>query len=361
MRILLVEPLYKRTYPPLGLMKISTWYKKKGYDVKFIRGNNWIDSNGYKPDEIYVTSLFTWDLPEVVQTVRAFKKKFPQAELKIGGVGASAMPEYIEKETGIKPHVGVLPKVDRCRPDYSLFPDLKESMIFTQRGCPHKCQYCVVRKIEPDYYEIKGWEKAIEPSKPRIVVFDNNLLKSSYKHVRHVFDVLNKTNKTFDINSGFDVFLFKQEHAEIIAKSKIKPIRLAFDKMSQEKALIRTVDLLKKVHVSPDKIRVYVLYNYKDDIKEARYRADKVIELGCKPFVMRYKPLDWLNKEPYVSPKWTKKELVNFTYYYNMPVIWNTMSYDDFLKERTAGTFEKERRNNKKTAKRFDKTLANFS
>lgn len=38
-KILLVEPNYKNKYPPMGLMKISTYYKKLGDQVTFFKGN----------------------------------------------------------------------------------------------------------------------------------------------------------------------------------------------------------------------------------------------------------------------------------------------------------------------------------
>ena len=37
--ILLVEPAYNNPYPPLGLMKISTWHKRKGDEVHLIEDN----------------------------------------------------------------------------------------------------------------------------------------------------------------------------------------------------------------------------------------------------------------------------------------------------------------------------------
>jgi len=36
--ILLIEPFYKAEYPPLGLMKISTWHKRKGDNVQYFKG-----------------------------------------------------------------------------------------------------------------------------------------------------------------------------------------------------------------------------------------------------------------------------------------------------------------------------------
>ena len=38
-KVLLVEPNYKNKYPPMGLMKIATYYRKLGDDVTFFKGD----------------------------------------------------------------------------------------------------------------------------------------------------------------------------------------------------------------------------------------------------------------------------------------------------------------------------------
>ena len=38
-KILLVEPNYKNKYPPMGLMKIATYYRRLGDDVTFFKGD----------------------------------------------------------------------------------------------------------------------------------------------------------------------------------------------------------------------------------------------------------------------------------------------------------------------------------
>lgn len=61
MKILLVEPNYKNKYPPMGLMKISTYHKNRGDEVTFFKGV--MDSKHFleeQYDRVYITSLFTF-------------------------------------------------------------------------------------------------------------------------------------------------------------------------------------------------------------------------------------------------------------------------------------------------------------
>src|SRR5439155_1173517 len=58
MKVLLVEPYYPRSEPPLGLMKLSTWHKQQGREVKFIRGTDpfGTELGDWKPDAIDITT-----------------------------------------------------------------------------------------------------------------------------------------------------------------------------------------------------------------------------------------------------------------------------------------------------------------
>lgn len=38
-KVLLVEPNYKNKYPPMGLMKLATYFRDSGDDVRFFKGN----------------------------------------------------------------------------------------------------------------------------------------------------------------------------------------------------------------------------------------------------------------------------------------------------------------------------------
>ena len=178
--ILLVEPDYRNKYPPMGLMKLSTYHKELGDDVRFYKGSfrefiideifsdlvgrltandssvSWVEKkdlicryltlgkqqdleaitrlsnqpfigeniryykdyyrkkeyiNNKKWDRIYITTLFTFHWKITIETINNFKDlcKDPE-QVFVGGIAASVVPEEIEKETGIKPIVGLMDK-----------------------------------------------------------------------------------------------------------------------------------------------------------------------------------------------------------------------------------------------------------
>ena len=76
-QILLVEPNYKNKYPPMGLMKISTYYKNLGDNVTFFKGNliDLVLNDTYEMllEQLYANdnSVF-WELykPQICQYIR---------------------------------------------------------------------------------------------------------------------------------------------------------------------------------------------------------------------------------------------------------------------------------------------------
>ena len=39
LNVLLIEPNYSNKYPPIGLMKIASYHRRKGHNVVFIKGD----------------------------------------------------------------------------------------------------------------------------------------------------------------------------------------------------------------------------------------------------------------------------------------------------------------------------------
>jgi len=277
-KILLVEPNYQNKYPPIGLMKLSTYHKTLGDKVEFFKGdlkqlivrgltnsclrslqrvdakNNWKNhrleiemfiKRGYssevtdllesrkkkkdrlykvlkkyssiyrakktenypKWDRVYVTTLFTFYWNITVETIHLAKTIVrDHSELFIGGVLASLLPTELERETGIKPHTGLLDKpgildpennrakkinIDNLVLDYSILDEIEYKyptgsayFTFMTKGCTRKCAFCSVPILEPTYKpKIETKDKFFEVKElygeqQHLLLMDNNVLAS---------------------------------------------------------------------------------------------------------------------------------------------------------------------------------------
>lgn len=323
-KILLVEPAYKSIYPPLGLMKISTWHKNKGDEVQFIKdtphnpASDQFEKNKicYKIlkkhyDIIYITTLFTYQSQFIINSIKYYKERFPKAQIKVGGIMATLMPDYVQKKTGIKPHIGLLRGAENCSPDYSLFPNLEYSITFASRGCRRKCPFCAVHKHEPEFFVKDNWPKDIDITKKGIILWDNNWLMSPNleKDAERLLEFKKTRIHQIDFNQGLDCRLFNEDIAKLVSQLRINPLRFAFDNGSEDGYIQKAIKLARKYGFKD--ISVYVLYNFVDECDTPEYffhRINELNKLGVLAYPMRYRPLNDLNGQ-FISKNWNKEIL----------------------------------------------------
>lgn len=205
MRVLLVEPNYKNKYPPMGLMKISTYHKMLGDEVRFVKG---VDPNVDAAvwDRIYITTLFTFDFLISAETILHYMRLVDDvSSLYVGGIMASLMPESIVEATGIdRSHIltGLFTdtsvvgdnndiNVDQLPLDYDILEDVNYKypagdnyFAYTTRGCPNHCSFCAVPILEPNFHvtnniveQIKVIDQKYGP-KQHLLLLDNNVLNT---------------------------------------------------------------------------------------------------------------------------------------------------------------------------------------
>ncbi|MHC4476568.1 MAG: radical SAM protein [Planctomycetota bacterium] len=320
---LLVEPVKKTPYPPLALMKISTYLKRRRKPCSvFAAVGNKIPSGLREPADIYITTLFTWDLDKAIKCIHFYADRFPRANIHIGGIAASLIPGRITSATGFVPHIGLFDKAESYPPDYSLNFDRKlgASITFTSRGCPRKCRFCNVGTLEPTFFVKERWDRDICLDLPNIVFWDNNWLASP--NFSSDCEKLRRLGKTVDFNQGLDARLYRQPAAKKMGTLKLDPIRFAFDDVRVEPHILRAIALAKKY--ARAEIRVYVLYNYLDTPEDFFHRISLLNKLRVLAFPMEYrKPTAQKTKIP--GPHWNTALLralkLSLIFYYRRGMI----------------------------------------
>ncbi|MGD0202851.1 MAG: hypothetical protein ABSC20_02950 [Candidatus Bathyarchaeia archaeon] len=311
--VLLVKPRYYSAYPPLGLLKLSTYQKKLGNTTELVWGTGQPVKG--EPDIIYVTSLFTWAWEPVWEAIRYYSLKFSNAELWLGGLYASLMPEHAAL-SGIKPdHIfrGIHPQAEFELPDYDLVPQWNEkeaaSIIFSSRGCIRSCVFCGVPKIEGKLcLERNNIKEQIWPGHKRLVFFDNNLLAS--KNRENVFSQIREIGLAVDFNQGLDARLITNKVAKQISELKIdRFVRIAYDTSEVGQSVKKAIELLKSNGIDGRNILVYLLYNFIDTPQDFFERVKNVLKLGAVAYPMRFQPVYTLKKNSYVSPQWDQVRL----------------------------------------------------
>lgn len=312
MKALLVKPQYHSSFPPLGLLKLSTLLTKKGYQPtgpdRYHEGPNRPAS--FTPDEIYVTSLFTYAWKTVHEAVSYYRHLYPDARIMLGGLYASLLPEHA-KTCGAEIHQGLVKEVEELRPDYSLVPNWDGSIIFSSRGCIRKCPFCAVPTLEKDFVPKRSIANLIHPAHTRVILWDNNFLASPYWH--DILLEIKERKLWVDFNQGLDSRLLNDEKAKMIAAMKTLLIRTAYDSSSSKDQVKRGVELLTSKGVSARKILMYLLFNFeKDTPEDLLTRILDAMEWGVASYPMRYQPIKLpyaLKKDSYISPNWTEEEL----------------------------------------------------
>ncbi len=338
-KILLIEPDYRSTFPPLGLLRLSTYHKSRGDKVTFARGcTERLARAGW--DRIYVSSLFTWELPKCVETIRYYSKSVKDpSQLVVGGIGATLMPSYIEARvrctvlTGPMDRKGKLgrgiPSLESYIPDYSLLNAVEwcyrpEDAYFcrTTKGCSRRCKFCAVPNLEPRFARNRGWRQEIKEvirahgERQHLVLLDSNVLAHPEAEEiiadirREGFErdaTRNGRRRIVDFNQGIDARLVNKTVARTLGTISLRPVRLAFDHDAVEDHYRRAVHELADVGFC--RFMTYLMFNF-HDTPESLYRRMKAnvklsqrLGIEVTGFPMRFIPIDDVTRG-YVSPGW---------------------------------------------------------
>jgi hypothetical protein len=338
--ILLVEPEYHNKFPPLGLMKLATFFQGRGDYVRFVKGkSSAIRAVGW--DAVYITTLFTFEWKRTVETIRFYKRTPGDPPVIVGGILATLMPEQLERETGARVVPGLLDRagklgiandetIDRLVPDYSILEDVDYRypvsdayFVHSTRGCVNACDFCAVPKIEPEYRSFLSLESQVEAiraghgEKRDLILMDNNTVAS--ERFDDIIDEilalgfssgarLKGRRRHVDFNQGLDARLLTERKMQRLAETSVWPLRIAFDDIAMKDTYEQAIRWAAASGL--ERLSNYVLFNFKDTpadfYQRLRINVELNEELGTHiySFPMRFSPVDRQDRA-YVGPHWT--------------------------------------------------------
>lgn len=301
-KILLVEPTFPiptksknhSSFLPIGLLKLATFYRKKGAIVELNRGNH---ETSFYPDRILITSLFTYWSAFVKETVQFYKALYPSASIEVGGIYATLMPDHCKEYTGCnKVFIGQHKGADNCLPAYDLV-DVDYQIIHGMRGCSRKCPFCGIWKLEKKSFKNAEQIKE-EICSNKIIFYDNNILVNPY--IRDILKMLSNTKYkgrpiSCECQSGFDGRILEKnpELAVMLKNAKFKNIRVAWDfAYEQHRQVENWINILENAGFKRAEIFVFMVYNWSFDYEELEAKRIKCYEWGVQIADCRFRPLD---------------------------------------------------------------------
>lgn len=301
--ILLVEPDFPLSpksknhsnFLPIGLLKIAAYHRDQGDNVVLIRGNN---PSPIAPDQIKITSLFTYWSAYVWDSVNYYKSFYPSACVQVGGIYASLMPDHILQSGCDEVCKGLYMNgaAEVFEPAYDLV-SVDYQIIHASRGCFRKCNFCGTWMIEPEVTYKKSILKEIKHKK--LIFYDNNLIANP--HIKNIlteiaeFRFSNRAKVICESQSGLDgrLLLRDPEIASLLKKARFKNPRVAWDgpynKWPKIKEQIR---ILREAGFRSEEIYIFMIFNHNLSYSEMRAKLDACRRWKVRVIDCRYRPLN---------------------------------------------------------------------
>ncbi len=262
-------------FPNLALMRISSYHKNRGDSVE------WWWSNFEYYDIVYMSKIFSSDysadVPEPYNCGQVIK----------GGTGYCISLKDGKEVFDASKNVSLPHEVERCFPDYSIYPQYDFAVSMTSRGCPNNCDFCHVGHKEGRCSVKVADVSDFWNGQPKIKVLDPNLTACIDK--RDLFRQYRETNVEIDFTQGLDIRLLNDDDIADLLQMKISNIHFAWDRPKQDLSanFARYASAGKKDRHGYYGT-VYCLTNYNSTMDENLYRIYTLIDLGYNPYVMVY-------------------------------------------------------------------------
>ena len=269
----------KGSFPNLALMKISGYYKEKGYKIEW-----YSPVFKHKYHKIFASKVFRW---------KSEMDGFLTKDMIKGGSGFDLSVKLPEK-------------IEHCRPDYNLY-GIDYAIGFITRGCSRRCDFCVVSKKEGMIHKHADLDE-FWSGQDKIMLLDNNIL--SYTDHLGELVTLRETGSKVQFNQGLDIRFINKKNASLlfeIPRWKGKRYNFAFDHIGLKKTIEKKLKLLYDIGFTANDFMFYLLIGFDSTEEEDLERIQFLKNNDLRAYAMPYDSTDpyqrsvkrWTNFKPY--------------------------------------------------------------
>jgi len=313
------------SFLPISLLKLITYYRQQGYhidDSQLVKGE--VNDLDFTPKKIFITTLFTYWYDYVKRSMIFYREKFPSAEIHVGGILATLLPDKLLKvDPSVHIHSGVNSDIEKIAYQHGAAYDVVDKygvdyqIVHAMRGCIRKCKFCGTWKIEQrkDYdiddvisYIIKCATVG-RKERRKVIFYDNNFF--AHHDIENLLQKLaevriNGKHLIFESQSGFDgrILLEKPDLANLIKKARFRRPKIAWDNSIKDiDAVKEQVDILLDAGYHNKEISVFMIYNWQYPLEVMLKKLKSCWEWQIQIADCRFRPLNSL-KDNYNPHLW---------------------------------------------------------
>ena len=260
--------------PNLALMKLSTYYKSRGYRVVLSRKVAYL-----KADEYLASAVFDSE---------STRKKLARLSQIYGDnvrIGGSAVDLRTRSP----------PEVELCFPDYSLYGHERYALGFLTRGCPKQCPFCVVPDKEGRLkrqsasfsgFVPQGWKN--------VMLLDDNLL--GFQGVHELLEEMAFRQYGVNFSQTLDIAYLDEDTYRLLLKINWQNARFTRKRIYFSLNYPGTIrqfemrrDMLKGF--GQDNVSVVALYGFDTSLSQDYRRWRMLRRFQLVPFFQEYWPI----------------------------------------------------------------------
>lgn len=267
--------------PNLALMKLSAYYKTKGYRTALCEAERPPAASLH-----YASCVF----------------HHPRANRALTTLRCRLGDDLVAGGSGVDVRLKLAPEVDKCFPDYSLYGWQRYALGFLSRGCNSRCPFCLVPEKEGRLREdYATFDDFVPDGQRNVMLLDANLLAAGNactllkEMIRRDYRV--NFSQTLDIRYLTAEVTSLLQQVQSVNSRFTKPMYYFSCNSAAQASLFREKQGLLR-RLGRGKVTVIFMFGFDKTLSEEYAILSTLRELQLIPFLQQYMPLPGCPPQP---------------------------------------------------------------